>query len=100
MGFWQGNTYVKIHAPEVVAYHNYNEQLYLAPNLKMCTLIRIFTSFAQVNPFVHDNTEGIYITFIHLADAFIQNDLQNIQAVHIFVSICDPWESNPQPLHC
>ncbi len=24
------------------------------------------------------------LTFIHLADAFIQSDLQNIQAVHIF----------------
>ncbi len=33
VGFWQGNTYVKIHTPEVVAYHNNNEQLYLAPNL-------------------------------------------------------------------
>ncbi|KAF4103555.1 hypothetical protein G5714_016438 [Onychostoma macrolepis] len=33
VGFWQGNTYVKIHTPEVVAYHDNNEQLYLAPNL-------------------------------------------------------------------
>ncbi len=35
--FWQGNTYVKIHTPEVIAYHDNNEQFYLAPNLKMCT---------------------------------------------------------------
>ncbi len=34
--FWQGNAYVKIHTPEVIAYHDNNEQLYLAPNLKMC----------------------------------------------------------------
>ncbi len=40
VGFWQGNTYVKIHTPEVVAYHDNNEQLYLAPNLKMCTLTK------------------------------------------------------------
>ncbi len=25
VGFWQGNTYVKIHTPEVVAYHDNNE---------------------------------------------------------------------------
>ncbi len=34
-------------------------------------------------------------TFMHLADAFIQSDLQCIHAIHIFV-----WESNPQPLRC
>ncbi len=38
-------------------------------------------------------------TFMHLADAFIQSDLQCIQVIHIFfcVSTCVPWESNPQP---
>ncbi len=35
-------------------------------------------------------------TFTHLADAFIQSDLQCIQAIHLF-STCVPWESNPQP---
>ncbi len=39
-------------------------------------------------------------TFMHLADAFIQSDLQCIQAIHFFVSMCVPWESNPQPLCC
>ncbi len=29
----------------------------------------------------------IYITFMHLADAFIQSDLQCIQAIH-FLSVC------------
>ncbi len=37
---------------------------------------------------------------MHLADAFIQSDLQCIQAIHIFVSTCVPWELNPQPLRC
>ncbi len=41
----------------------------------------------------------IYI-FMHLADAFIQSDLQCIQAIHISVSTCVPWESNPQTLRC
>ncbi len=35
------------------------------------------------------------ITFTHLADAFIQSDLQCIQ-IYIF-SMCVPWELNPQP---
>ncbi len=37
---------------------------------------------------------------MHLADTFSQNDLQCIQATHViifFVSMCVPWEFNPQP---
>ncbi len=33
---------------------------------------------------------------MHLADAFIQRDLQCIQAYTFFVSMCVPWELNPQ----
>ncbi len=58
-GFWQGNTYVKIHTPEVVAYHDNNKQLYLAPNLKMCTLTKDINFLCPSKPFVRDNTEGI-----------------------------------------
>ncbi len=37
----------------------------------------------------------MHFTFMHLADAFIQSDLQSIQALHFFfVSV------NPQPLRC
>ncbi len=42
-------------------------------------------------------TLGYTFTFMHLADAFIQSDLQCIQTIHVFVSMCVPWESNPQP---
>ncbi len=59
VGFSEGNTYVKIHTPEVVAYHDNNEQLYLAPNLKMCTLTKDIHFLCPSKPFVHDNTEGI-----------------------------------------
>ncbi len=41
-----------------------------------------------------------HCTFMHLADAFIQSDLQCIQATHCFVffiTMCVPWELNPQP---
>ncbi len=59
VGFWQGNTYVKIHTPEVVAYHDNNEQLYLAPNLRMCTRTKDIHFLCPSKPFVFDNTEGI-----------------------------------------
>ncbi len=37
-------------------------------------------------------------TFMHLADAFIQSDLQlHSGYTFSFISICVPWESNPQP---
>ncbi len=59
VGFWKGNTYFKIHTPEVVAYHNNNEQLYLAPNQKMCMLTKDINFLCLSKPFVRDNTEGI-----------------------------------------
>ncbi len=59
VGFWQGNTYVKIRTPEVIAYHDNNEQLYLAPNLKMCTLTKDIHFLCPSKPFTRDNTVGI-----------------------------------------
>ncbi len=35
--------------------------------------------------------------FMHLADAFIQSDLQLHSGCTFLISICVPWESNPQP---
>lgn len=40
VGFRQGDMHVKIHTSEMVAYHDSNEELYLAPNLRMCTLTK------------------------------------------------------------
>ncbi len=45
--------------------------------------------------------QNIYIyifIFMHLADAFIQSDIHS--GYTFFVSMCVPWESNPQPLRC
>ncbi len=33
---------------------------------------------------------------MHLADAFIQSYIQCIQAINFFISLCVPWELNPQ----
>ncbi len=40
-------------------------------------------------------TEDILFN-LHLADAFIQSDLQCIQAIQ-FITMCVPWDLNPQP---
>ncbi len=34
---------------------------------------------------------------MHLTDAFIQSDLQLHSGYTFLISICVPWESNPQP---
>ncbi len=34
---------------------------------------------------------------MHLADAFIQSDLQLHSGYTFLISMCVPWESNPQP---
>ncbi len=39
-------------------------------------------------------------TFMHLADAFIQSDLQLFELYICIVSMRVPWELNPQPLRC
>ncbi len=59
VGFWQGNTFIKIHTTEVTAYHDNNDQLCLAPNLKMCTLTKDIHFLCLSKPFVRNNTEGI-----------------------------------------
>ncbi len=53
------------------------------------------TSLSAPSPSVFSRST---FTFMHLADAFIQSDLQCIQAIQFFfISMCVPWESNPQP---
>ncbi len=34
---------------------------------------------------------------LHLSDAFIQSDLQLHSGYTFLISMCVPWESNPQP---
>ncbi len=34
---------------------------------------------------------------MHLADAFIQSDLHLHSGYTFLISMCVPWESNPQP---
>ncbi len=44
----------------------------------------------------HVHLRDVYLmsVFMHLADGFIQSDLQCIQAIYLF-SMCVHWELNP-----
>ncbi len=42
-----------------------------------------------------DTSNNNWTPQLHLADAFIQSDLQ-LHCLYIFISMCVPWESNPQ----
>ncbi len=43
----------------------------------------------------------IYITYIYIYQTLLSKATYSaIQDIHIFVSTCVPWESNPQPLRC
>ncbi len=49
-----------------------------------------------MNYIAYNIASSLVFTFMHLADAFIQSDLQ-LHCLYIFISMCVPWESNPQP---
>ncbi len=44
--------------------------------------------FYFLSCFVMSLLSRLTFTFMHLADALIQSDLQCIQVIHIFVSMC------------
>ncbi len=44
-------------------------------------------------------SEAGLFTLMHLADAFIQSDLQCIQAIHLLISMCVPWDQLPADCH-
>ncbi len=54
-------------------------------------------------PYLFHPTAGetyIYITFMHLADALSKATYSAFRLYICIVSMCVPWESNPQPLYC
>ncbi|KAF7709993.1 hypothetical protein HF521_016843 [Silurus meridionalis] len=53
------STWTRVHTPEVVAYHDSNPQLYLAPNLSMCTRTKDIHYLCPSKLFLRVNTEGI-----------------------------------------
>ncbi len=46
---------------------------------------------------VFENLFQSRFTFMHLADAVVQSNLQLHSGYTFLISICVPWESNPQP---
>ncbi len=63
--------------------------------LKQCHLCikNNITEQMTINDSCHKH-KHLHFAFMHLADAFIQSDLRF--RLYIFVSMCVPWEFNPQ----
>ncbi|CAJ1066314.1 uncharacterized protein LOC114468322 isoform X3 [Xyrichtys novacula] len=59
VGFWKEDTHLQIQTPPVVAYHDSNPDLYLAPNLRMCTRTTDIHYLCPSKPFVWDSTNGL-----------------------------------------
>ena len=59
VGSWQGSNLVRVETPEMVAYHDTNPGLYLAPSLQLCKLTKSIHYVCQSKPFIADSTSGI-----------------------------------------
>ncbi len=70
---------------------------YISIQVYIFTVERFAYLLFQMMVNLHINKSCMIFTFMHLADAFIQSDLQLHSGYTFFVSICVPWESNPQP---
>ncbi len=55
-------------------------------HFKYFTILLFYCIFYQINAVLRDFFLNVHF-FMHLADAFIQNDLQCIQVIH-FLSVC------------
>ncbi len=52
-----------------------------------CICVVIYVKYLHLTNYFNHSTTFTF-TFMHLADAFIQRDLQCIQAIHFFLSVC------------
>ena len=59
VGSWQGDNLVRIDTPEIIAYHDSNPDLYLAPSLQLCKVTKDVHYVCPNKPFVSDFTMGI-----------------------------------------
>ncbi|ROI15630.1 hypothetical protein DPX16_22739 [Anabarilius grahami] len=57
--WWQCNTHAKKHTSDVVAYHNSNPQLCLAPHFCRCSFTKDFQYFCPNQLFLRNPTEGM-----------------------------------------
>ena len=52
VGFWQGDVQVTMQTPSLIAYHDNNPDLYLSPNIHMCTLTKDIHYPCPIKPFI------------------------------------------------
>ncbi len=81
---------------QLIPYHtnyDYRGKLSINKELFICDSLNNTMLWPQKNSTIVQ----CLFTFMHLADAFIQSDLKCIQDIIFFISMCVPWELNPQP---
>ncbi|XP_049320128.1 uncharacterized protein LOC125781104 [Astyanax mexicanus] len=59
VGFWQKEAHIKIQTPTLVAYQDSNPGLYLAPNLRMCTLSKDIHYLCPSKPFTREGAGNL-----------------------------------------
>lgn len=59
VGFWSQDIHIKIETPSLIAYQDENPDMYLTPNLHMCTVVKDIHWLCPSKPFVRDPIEGL-----------------------------------------
>ncbi|XP_038132013.1 uncharacterized protein LOC119777274 [Cyprinodon tularosa] len=59
VGFWRDKTHVHLKTPSMLAFNDANPQLYLVPNLDLCTKTKEIHWVCPSNPFLRDVTDRL-----------------------------------------
>ncbi|ROJ36306.1 Gypsy retrotransposon integrase-like protein 1 [Anabarilius grahami] len=66
--WWQCNTHAKKHTSDVIAYHNSNPRLCLAPHFCRCSVTKDFQYFCPNQLFLKNHTEGMGWLLLMISD--------------------------------
>ncbi|ROI73782.1 hypothetical protein DPX16_22893 [Anabarilius grahami] len=66
--WWQCNTHAKKHTSDVIAYHNSNPRLCLAPHFCRCSVTKDFQYFCPNQLFLRNHTEGMGRLLLMISD--------------------------------
>ncbi|ROJ66255.1 hypothetical protein DPX16_16518 [Anabarilius grahami] len=66
--WWQCNTHAKKHTSDVIAYHNSNPRLCLAPHFCRCSVTKDFQHFCLNQLFLRNHTEGMGRLLLMISD--------------------------------
>ncbi len=76
----------------------YSSELFQMVIFLKCRVVKYDSSWDEW--WKRRDRKKIYIYMYAFSRHFIQSDLQYIQVINVFVSMCVHWELIPQPLRC